>query len=371
MQDSEKYKQINWIDGMKINKDHFIGLENYFISRVQACRSTMIDPYNYGLLPFEDEVEKSINFKAEIDNQYLKLRLINCQALTPGGYWINISDDSSDAQGNSTLDIETSWELKDFQEGEYFLIISVDPYGRVPAGKVSAAEDPLRFPFILPEYKLHLSSVEDKLTSNLGSDSLVLGKIIYRENKPKVDNEYIPPCSGIQSHPLLISFYTHLTQSLHTLEQDIIELITEINSRESTNILTITILHLSEKLLTFLSVHSNEYRWYLKNKPPVFLLDWLVTLAKIIKNAYETRTAEEKEKLLNYFYEHFDINPSQFKQLLDLTIGIEYDHNDINQSLNKADDFLNVISSLFSELKKMEFIVGGKRKARKIDIVIR
>ena len=371
MQDLNKYKQINWVDGMKINKDHFIGLENYFISRIQSWRSSTIDQYNYGLLPFDDTIEQTIKFQAVIDNQYLNVKLINCQAITQGGYWINISDESSDAGGTGKIDIETSLELKNVQEGEYYLIISVDPYSRGPVGKVSAAEDPLRFPFVVPEYKLHLSNVDVEVAGKLGSDSLILGKISYKDNKPEIINEYIPPCSSIQSHPLLIKSYTHLTQSLYALELNIIELITEINSRESSNILTKTILHLSEKLLTFLGVHSTEYRWYLKNKPPVYLLDWVVTIAKIFKNAYETRTAEEREKLLNYFYDHFDINPSKFKQLLDHTIEIEYDHNDINQSLKKAGDFFDVILSLFNELKKMEFIVGGKRKTRKIDIVIR
>ena len=370
MQDSRKYKQINWVDGMKITKNHFIGLENYFISRIQALRSTMIDRYNYGLISTEDSVERPINFKVEINNQHLNVKLINCQALSPGGYWIDISDESDEAKGNIKPDIETSFELKDIHEGEYFLIISVKPHERVPVGRVSTAEDPLRFPFVLPEFKLHLSNVEDKVLTSLSSNSLVIGKISYKDNKTEIDYEYIPPCSSIRSHPLLINYYTFLSQSLQTLENDLIELITEINSRESSNILTVTILYLSEKLLLYLSVHSNEYRWYLKNKPPIFLVDWVVTIAKIIKNAHETRTAEEKEKLLNYFHEHFDINPSRFKQLLDHTLAIDYDHNNINQSLEKANDFLGVISPLFSELKKMEFILGGKRKTRKIDIVI-
>ncbi|MCD4730811.1 MAG: hypothetical protein K8R74_09445 [Bacteroidales bacterium] len=93
-------------------------------------------------------------------------------------------------------------------------------------------------------------------------------------------------------------------------------------------------------------------------------------MAHTIKNAIDARTPEEREKLLNYFSEHFDINPAKFKQLLDVTIGIDYQHTEINQSIEKVEDFINVISLLFNELKKMEFIEGVKRK-KKIDIVIR
>jgi hypothetical protein len=56
--------------------------------------------------------------------------------------------------------------------------------------------------------------------------------------------------------------------------------------------------------------------------------------------------------------------------LLETTIGIDYQHNQISQSISKAGDFVNVFSQLLNELKKMEFIVGESRKKR-IDIIIR
>jgi len=59
--------------------------------------------------------------------------------------------------------------------------------------------------------------------------------------------------------------------------------------------------------------------------------------------------------------------------LLDNTIGLNYDHTNIYHSVEKAEDFLNVISLLFNELSKMELIAGKKKKAepKKIDIILR
>ena len=372
MKYSKNFKQINWVDGMKINKDHFIGLENYFISRFQGWRRSMIDTYNYGLLPAEGGFDRVIGFVPEIDNQKLHIKLMNCQAVTPSGYWIDISDETSESgEDAGGLNIEAFVELSSLEEGDYFLVLSVDPYSRVAVGQVSVTEDPLRFPYAIPEYNLHIANTEVGLKGKLDPDSIIIGKFAYRNNRAEVITDYIPPSASIQSHPALIKYYDYLVQELQALEQNIIALIAEINIRESSNILTETIHHLAGVLLLFLSTQATEYRWYLKNKPPVLLIDWSVTLAKIIKNELETRTAEEKEKLLNYFYDHFDINPSKFKQLLDNTIDIDYDHNDINHSLEKAEEFLKVISTLFNELKKMEFIVGGKRKTKSIDILIK
>ena len=371
MKDLSKHKQINWVDGMKINKDHFIGQENYFNSRIQGMLFRMTDRYNYGLLPSEHGEEGTIKFIPELENQKLKISLLNCQAITPAGYWIDIADDVPGKNDEGHVGVESFMELDGLEEGEYYLVLNADPYTRAAAGKVSAGEDPLRFPYAVPEYKLRLSNVENGIKGKFDENSVVIGKISYRDNKPEIVTDYIPPCTNILSHPGLQDFYTKLTQSLATLERNIVELISEIHSRQSTNILTSTILYLSDKLLIFLGIHSTQYRWYLKDQPPIALVDWVVTISKTLRNSFDTRTAEEREKLMNYFHDHFDINPSQFKQLMDQTIDIEYEHNDINLSLEKADDFLNFITTLFNELKKMEFIVGGKRKSKKIDILIR
>jgi len=51
---------------------------------------------------------------------------------------------------------------------------------------------------------------------------------------------------------------------------------------------------------------------------------------------------------------------------------MEYDHVDIYKSIEKSEDFLNVISVLFSELSKMELIAGKKKvEQRQIDIILR
>ena len=50
MSDLSKYKQVNWIDGMKVNKNHFIEQENYFTARINDSSNKFLDNNNYGLL---------------------------------------------------------------------------------------------------------------------------------------------------------------------------------------------------------------------------------------------------------------------------------------------------------------------------------
>ena len=42
---------VNWVDGMKISKEHLVQLENYFIDAIRDMKSANLTNYNYGILP--------------------------------------------------------------------------------------------------------------------------------------------------------------------------------------------------------------------------------------------------------------------------------------------------------------------------------
>lgn len=371
MDDQFNYKQINWIDGMKIDKNHFIGLENHFIASIADVRKMFSDPFSYGLLPVSGKQEKNPEFEPFLNDQnILKIKLIKCYAVSRTGYLINISDSSSDSSRSTDLNVETTLNLNDYKEKEFYIVISVNPFVRIPAGSADSTENPLRQPFVIPEYKLGIVTATGNIIKSLAPDLLPLGKIAIVNNKPEIDLGYIPPCTDVYSHLKLIKFHSFVNQSVNALEKNVVELISEINQKTTSNVVINIIRCIAENLLFYLNNKIAEFNWFMLSKPPAYLIAGIVGLARTVKNAFDTRTPEEKEKLLNYLSDHFDINPAKFKQLLDVTIGIDYQHTDINQSIEKAEDFINVISLLINELKKMEFIVGEKKK-KKIDIVIR
>lgn len=374
MSDLLKYKQVNWVDGMKVNKSHFIGQENHFTARINDISDNYLDNNNYGLLPHKGDTGKFLDINTIIDNQnYLKVNIDSCHAITPGGYRIEISKEDPE-QGDFTIrNVETTYDLASAKDDTLFMIISIDPYTRIPDGKADPSEYPLRLPYVNPQYNLHLMQSEQLAGSELGPNMLIVGKLAIINNKPEVDEAYIPPCTSIDSHPKLIDFYSYIDQNMSTLEKNTAKIIYDINEKRETNILTDIVTFITENLLYFISTNITRLRWLLKSKPPVYTIEFIVSLARVLKNAFDIRTAEEKEVLLNYFSEHFNIVPSRFKQLLDNTIGMKYDHSEIYHSIEKTEDFINVISLLFNELSKMELIAGKKKAAepKKIDIILR
>lgn len=374
MSDFLKYKQVNWVDGMKVNKNHFIGMENHYTARINDISDNYLDNNNFGLLPHKGDPNKFLSIKSIIDNQNsLRVIIDSCHAITPGGFRIEISKEEPEQGDFIIQNVETTYDLASAKDDNLFMIISVDPFTRIPDGEADPSEYPLRLPFVNPEYKLHLMQAEQLSGGKLGSNMLIVGRIAINNNKPEIKDEYIPPCTSVDSHLKLIDFYSYIDQNISALEKNAVKIIYDINEKHETNILTDIVTYITENLLHFISANITKFRWFLKSKPPIYLIEFVVSFARVLKNAFDIRTAEEKEVLLNYFSEHFNIVPSRFKQLLDNTIGLKYDHTEIYHSVEKTEDFINVISLLFNELSKMELIAGKKKAAepKKIDITLR
>ena len=80
---------INWTDGVKINKDHFIESDFHTIEAMQDYATTHLTTYNYGLLAPHSGYSEPINLSLDIHTQEsIVLRLKYCNAITKKGYRI-------------------------------------------------------------------------------------------------------------------------------------------------------------------------------------------------------------------------------------------------------------------------------------------
>ena len=80
-----KYFNVNWENGMNINKEHFIQQENVFIEGLKDTRAAFLNPVNYGLLPVGRQSENSFRAIFKIDNlNFLRVKIFNCNAVTEG-----------------------------------------------------------------------------------------------------------------------------------------------------------------------------------------------------------------------------------------------------------------------------------------------
>ncbi len=81
-----KYSNVNWVNGMKIRKDHFIQQENAFEDKIKDAAACFLNSYNYGLLPIWGSNDTSFKVVIKISNQkFLNVSVFQIRALTQGG----------------------------------------------------------------------------------------------------------------------------------------------------------------------------------------------------------------------------------------------------------------------------------------------
>src|ERR1700747_3315379 len=108
MRENKKYFPVNWMDGMKINKDHFISQDNAWSDTVQEMASLSVSPLRYGVLPASGAGENTFNVKVSLDNQNsLRVAILSCQAITLGGMRISIPAFSTNTQPDANSVINT------------------------------------------------------------------------------------------------------------------------------------------------------------------------------------------------------------------------------------------------------------------------
>ncbi len=355
---------VNWIDGMKINKDHFIATDYSVVQQVRNAYLSFITPYNYGLLLQRGVTTAPVSIIVDIDNQnYIHVKVLDCRAVTRGGGRIEIrnnyftENDLLEAMPQVTISANQSVEQS------YYIALSVNPFERVPFGVPAPDENPPRLPNVLPKYSLSVHAEEEKDTV-YNENSLIIGKLHFVDNKPEIDDSYIPPCQTIFSHPKLVEYHAQLIKVMGQIEIDIVDILHGIKDKKQNTSIAGTVGDVSNSILNFLSVHMVEFRRIAQYNPPVYIFEQMATLARTINNAINKQSSAEREELLNYIQDWSTLKQGEFEELLIRAVEYRYDHDDINKSIETMAPFVNAISRVFNVLSNLDFI--GKKKDRHI-----
>lgn len=349
---------VNWKDGMKINKSHFTDVQNFISDSVRDSISVHTSMINYGLLPVKDPIKINLI----IDNhQLLRIRVEQCHAVTPNGSRVEIGTDVSESLNISIPYPEAVRELKENENTVLLACISVNPFKRTPYGEPDPEENPPRYPYTLPEYTLNLiPENEMKNTVGFGTHYLTIGKILVSHGESKIDEDYIPPCVSVSSHPKLQDLYTEIDRFYGQIELSATQIARKIYAKRQTNELAVMMELMSDKTLNYLGTEINRFRWLSPHMPPVEMLVSVVALARILKNFIDARSGAGKEELLNYFAEWCNVSQGDFDAIFSDPINSDYDHNRMDAMISKIKRFMKTLEDLFAILSRLDYI-GKKR----------
>lgn len=352
----KNYLPINWTDGVKLTKDHFIN--NYFnsLATVNDYTNVRLNNYNYGIV--DEATDTSFEIEAKTNNSNLEVALKKCNCIAKNGHLIvfNTAIYGEDFPQASLF----GSNLDSIESGTFYVIVSVNPFSLIPVGIPDPEVVPLHHPHAAPEIKLHIINKNEVNPNFLEGYFLILKKFFFKNGVFTEDTKYIPAVSKLKNHQFLIDFNRNVSFELERIYNFSIKIHKKNIPNSMNNKLVLNTFSLCEKFIDF---YTNTI-FFLKNnaleEPPIFMLEKIVILSNSLMATLSLMNEKEKEELLQYYYEWVDVKPSELLQVISHANGATYDHNDIYETLHKTDQFIGIVKKLWEKLSELEYI--GVRK---------
>jgi hypothetical protein len=289
MKNNLTYHPVNWVDGMKINKDHFIAQDNATRNAFFDASSLSLSPVRFGILPALTDNDDNYNVRIVMDNQNtVRANIVACRAITRSGVRIQIP--SLNQSGLSTSDEVPAVSFTfspGAQESAHWVVLMAHPYDRQAAGQPIPGENPPRLPFVIPTYEIQILSDTQYRQLNQHPNALTIGKILVNGHDIKVDDGYIPPCISIAAHPDLMSLHAELDAFLSNIEIKCSLIVQKIFKKSQQNELSDLVLFLCDRMILFLSQVITTLRWRLMHESPAELFALVASMARVMKNSID------------------------------------------------------------------------------------
>lgn len=361
MEKQPYYRPVNWADGMKLNKDHFIDQHRAHTQQLVWSAGAFITAVNYGLLPPVTEGRRSLEIYITPDSQQqVQVRLPYCYAITPGGCIIFIDDETALPEA-----ISAAFPMQELKgaSGAYLVVLTVNPYKTLPVGDASEEELPPRLPYTMPA--LTLSLVEEEALNNRrpGAYHLCLGRIWVKDNSLRVDENYIPPCATVSAHPALLRLFEEMEADMAAVESYSLQIVQSINQKDQTkqdNFLAAIIRELCCQFIAYCGAQMMPYRWTAAQGTPVEMLARTAALARIMKNTLDQYLQAGREPLMTYLSDWCKLKEGEMDTLITAVTHLQYRHENIFAAADAVKQFMKMLTGLLYELSRLDYI--GKKK---------
>ncbi len=356
-----QYPFINWVDGMKIRREHFLSQENAVQDRLRDILALLVPAWGYGLLPAESPAAPSFHLEAEAE----WLVLGACRAVTRGGFRVEIVPGRTEPLRLHLTDTLRRAGLEQY-EGLLDVVLVGEPWHGVPFGALDPAETPPRQPFTRPACRLEIVPPGQPDLEPANPYILKVGQIRRKAGGWQLNPDFIPACMSPAAHPLLWQKYQSWAGFLTELEDYAGKIYYKFD-RLTAEDLQIDARIWAKSIITAILEHKDEYRLLLPEHPPVYFLLFLQRLAR---NIYATLQflPQKEDALLEYLSIHLNpafrdpLAPGELAAALKEPLHLEYAHDDLAPLLLYFDRYQDFLRRVFRQAVDLRFIRDGHRK---------
>ena len=361
---------INWIDGMKINKSHFVHNDQLYHQLLSHRSALSLKSYEYGLLP----LHASILEKPMVTLEDRRLKIHYCKAINRNGNLIQVNKQDELCYDLSNLD-----QVSKSERDQFLLIISVDGDLKLPYGQPLESELPPRQPFVKPKYRINMVPDHQVNSEDFAYNFVCLAKVFYTEGSFLLDKDYVPPCHQIISHAGLQERFNFMVDAVSSIEINLTKVIQKARSKKKRgeiNDLAESTFYLLEKLALFIAQNINAIRTIYREESPMYLMTFLSGLGKLTFSTLMCLKSEDKEALLRYYESHLGLTPHQFESDMRALSLLEYKPLQATEVFDSAKEHISMLKNFSSKATQLEFhsrervdvLTEHKVERKKLDI---
>lgn len=359
------YYPVNWVDGMKIARRHFTETERFTLDHLRDATAVYLRPDNYGLLPATDALGSPAAFELllNVDMQgEVQARLTQCRAVTAGGARIELTTSSTPLTARTSLaQLLATYNLAATEDLRFSIVLTVNPFERVPTGTPALEEVPPRHPYTRPAHELSFVPTSQLAGEASAAFVLVVGELRYAEGELRPVPQFIPPSTALASHPALLQFLYQLDTQLTEIETDAFKIIHKVKLRpDKRSPLADLVRDLADQTVLALAQQLTTLRLLAAAQPPIYLLDALLRVAKQVKTSLDRLTEGEREELLRYFEQWSEVAPAVLLSGLHEAVDLRYNHQLLHEHMQQQQQLWYLLGVIFRQLSQLEYI--GKNR---------
>ena len=240
--------------------------------------------------------------------------------------------------------------MKNCPSQQFDIIVTANPGKRIAIGDANQDEVPFRPPNVIPEYKVEIIPSDQGMSNHFWTNHLTIGKLQIISGEVNFLQDYIPPCTSILSHPVLTENHRLLKSKINSISKHTILVLRKLRYKESKGTLESNLIEIFNSVSHHLATNVDRFDVQLKFEPPVQTILWFKILFRIIRNEFQKLIDFDREELMQYFSRW--ISGSELEDEISQLLATEYDHIDIDASLQLIHQLLDKLDLLIEKIAK-------------------
>ena len=333
--DELKNYPVNWVNGMMVSSADLNLTDTAWNSAIRDARVILLKGAQYGLIPpLRDSRDRSNYPKFLYDRLTKELTLIECRAVTEGGYRIELTENIH-MHCEIPADLPTiNIDLK--EDIEVYITVSIDHIEA--SGPVSVTAPPRRL-YKCPKYELSVHPKKDQIGMS-GVNHMKLAEFKWQHDTYEQDSNYIPPCLTVNSHPELLEIHNRLGGILNSINEICLKLTQDY--RDDSRALVNDGAKWSETTLIHLSSQLSTYNDILPYESPILLISFF-------KNWIYFTTAILNLRKSNEFFTDYSL---KFSEYLKHFSNSKIDYSHTRKEFDKIEEYMKLNFLLLKDLEE-------------------